>query len=167
MSCTNARAAAIPSRFARSTGGTRIPTSPSLDEVAKEINGWAIAEVRDDKAGTVALRNGQQLARALDARADGTTLSGNWLYIGMYTDAGNLTQRRSTADPSGLGRFPEWSFSWPANRRILYNRCSADADGKPWDPSRPALSWIGRTVDRRRAGHHRSTARPAPDSAPS
>jgi formate dehydrogenase major subunit len=119
------------------------PTNPSLDEVAKEINGWAVAEVRDDKAGTVALRNGQQLARALDTRADGTTLSGNWLYIGMYTDAGNLTQRRSTADPSGLGRFPEWSFSWPANRRILYNRCSADADGKPWDPSRPALSWSG------------------------
>jgi formate dehydrogenase major subunit len=56
----------------------------------------------------------------------------------MYTDAGNLTQRRSTADPSGLGRFPEWSFSWPANRRILYNRCSADADGKPWDPSAPS-----------------------------
>ncbi len=58
-------------------------------------------------------------------------LSGNWLYIGMYTDAGNLTQRRSYADPSGLGRYPEWTFSWPANRRILYNRCSADGEGRP------------------------------------
>jgi formate dehydrogenase major subunit len=92
---------------------------------------------------TITLRAGQQLARALDTRADGTTLSGNWLYIGMYTDAGNLTQRRSQADPSGLGRYAEWSFSWPANRRILYNRCSADAQGRPWDASRPALAWSG------------------------
>ena len=90
------------------------------------------------------LRPGQQLARATDTRADGTTLSGNWLYIGMYTDAGNLAQRRSFADPSGLGRHPDWAFSWPANRRILYNRCSADAEGRPWDPTRPAIAWNGR-----------------------
>ena len=47
------------------------------------------------------------------------------------TEAGNLTQRRSTADPSRLGRYENWAFNWPANRRILYNRCSADAEGKP------------------------------------
>jgi formate dehydrogenase major subunit len=70
-------------------------------------------------------------------------LSGNWLYIGMYTDAGNLSQRRSNADPSGVGRYSDWAFSWPANRRILYNRCSADAEGKPWDPSRPSIAWSG------------------------
>ncbi len=118
------------------------PASPSLDEVAREINGWAIEDIRDATGG-VTLRAGQQLARATDTRADGSTLSGNWLYIGMYTDAGNLTQRRSYADPSALGRYPEWSFSWPANRRILYNRCSADAAGRPWDPSRPAIAWNG------------------------
>ena len=118
------------------------PAQPSLDEVAKEINGWAIGDVRD-AAGSVVVRAGQQLSRAADARADGSTLSGNWLYIGMYTDAGNLTQRRTAADPSGLGRHPEWAFSWPANRRILYNRCSADPEGRPWDPSRPAIAWSG------------------------
>jgi len=119
------------------------PIVPSLDEVAKEINGWAIADVKDLRTKTTVVRTGQQLARALDTRADGTTLSGNWLYIGMYTDAGNLTQRRSPADASGLGRYPDWSFSWPANRRILYNRCSADDEGRPWDPSRPAIAWNG------------------------
>jgi formate dehydrogenase major subunit len=119
------------------------PSAPSLDEVAKEINGWAIADVKDPRTGTTTLRAGQQLSRFLDARADGSTLSGNWLYIGMYTDAGNLTQRRMSADPSGLGRHPEWAFSWPANRRIMYNRCSADAEGRPWDPSRPAITWNG------------------------
>ena len=118
------------------------PASPSLDEVCKEINGWAIEDVRDP-AGAVVVRAGQQLSRFLDTRADGSTLSGNWLYIGMYTDAGNLTQRRSYADPSGLGRYPEWTFSWPANRRILYNRCSADAQGRPWDPSRVGIAWNG------------------------
>jgi formate dehydrogenase major subunit len=118
------------------------PASPSLDEVCKEINGWAIEDVRDTTGSTV-VRAGQQLSRFADARADGSTLSGNWLYIGMYTDAGNLTQRRSYADPSSLGRFPEWAVSWPANRRIMYNRCSADAAGRPWDPTRVGIQWNG------------------------
>jgi formate dehydrogenase major subunit len=118
------------------------PASPSFDEVCRELNGWAAEDVRD-ASGAVTMRAGQQLARFADARADGSTLSGNWLYIGMYTDAGNLTQRRSHADPSGLGRFGEWTVSWPANRRILYNRCSADAQGKPWDPSRIGVAWNG------------------------
>jgi formate dehydrogenase major subunit len=104
--------------------------SPTMDEVAREINGWSI-------------QDGRQLSRFLDAQADGTTLSGNWLYIGSYTDAGNQAQRRSNADPSGMGRYADWGYSWPANRRVLYNRCSADANGRPWDASRPAIAWNG------------------------
>lgn len=106
------------------------PLKPSLDEVARELNGWSIAD-------------GKQLSKFLDAQADGSTLSANWLYIGMYTEAGNLTQRRVNADPSGLGRYPQWTFNWPANRRVMYNRCSADAAGKPWDAKRPAIAWDG------------------------
>ena len=118
--------------------------SPSLAEVCKEINGWAIEDIKDEKdPKTIVLKAGQQLGKFLDARADGSSLSGNWLYIGTYTEAGNLTQRRNNADPSGLGRYPEWTFNWPANRRIMYNRCSADAQGKPWDPTRPAIVWNG------------------------
>ena len=117
-------------------------SNPSLDEVCKEINGWALEDVRDP-SGAVTLRAGQQLARFADARADGTTLSGNWLYIGMYTDAGNLTQRRLNADASGLGRYQDWTFSWPANRRILYNRASADTQGRPWDATRIGIAWNG------------------------
>ncbi len=120
------------------------PHQPALDEVARELNGWAIEDVRDERdPRRVVMARGQQLGRFLDCRADGSTLSGNWLYIGMYPDTGNLAQRRSTADPGGLGRFPEWSFSWPANRRVMYNRCSADAAGEPWDPARPVLRWTG------------------------
>jgi formate dehydrogenase major subunit len=117
-------------------------TSPSLDEVCREINGWANEDVRD-AAGSVVVRAGQQLSRFGDMRADGSTVSGNWLYVGMYTEEGNLTKRRSVDDPSGLGRYPEWTVSWPANRRILYNRCSADAQGRPWDPERVGIAWNG------------------------
>jgi formate dehydrogenase major subunit len=118
--------------------------APSLDEVAREINGWAIAEVKDEKdPKTVVLKPGEQLGKFLDARNDGTTLSGNWLYIGSYTQAGNLAQRRVGADPSGMKRFENWGFNWPANRRVMYNRCSADAKGQPWDPKRPGIRWNG------------------------
>jgi len=118
------------------------PTSPSLDEVCREINGWAVDDVRNPD-GTLRLGRGQQLGGFLDAQADGTTASGNWLYIGSYTGEGNLSQRRSYADPSGLARYPDWAFSWPANRRILYNRCSADGEGRPWDPTRAGIAWNG------------------------
>ena len=117
---------------------------PSLDEVAKEINGWALDDLKDEKdPKTIAVKKGSQLAKFLEARADGSTLSGNWLYIGSYTDAGNLMMRRNNADPSGMARHSEWGFSWPANRRIMYNRASADAAGKPWDATRPVIKWNG------------------------
>ncbi|MGH9786355.1 MAG: formate dehydrogenase-N subunit alpha, partial [Terriglobia bacterium] len=120
------------------------PLDPSLEEVLQEINGWAVEDVRDERdPQRVIRRAGQPLHNFLDTRSDGTTLSGNWLYIGAYTEAGNQTQRRSTADPSGMGRYSEWAFNWPANRRILYNRCSADAQGRPWDPNRAVLRWDG------------------------
>ncbi|MGE3177789.1 MAG: molybdopterin dinucleotide binding domain-containing protein, partial [Vicinamibacterales bacterium] len=118
------------------------PLVPALDEVCKELNGWAIEDVKD-ASGAVVVKAGSQLSRFLDTRADGSTMSGNWLYIGMYTDAGNLTQRRASTDPSGLGRHAEWTYAWPANRRILYNRCSADGQGRPWDETRAGIAWNG------------------------
>ncbi len=120
------------------------PLSPSLEEVAREINGWAVTDVPDEKdSKVIALKAGQQLGKFLDLRADGSTLCGNWLYIGSYTDAGNQMKRRNIDDPTGLGFYHNWSFNWPANRRVMYNRCSADAQGKPWDPKRPAIVWNG------------------------
>jgi formate dehydrogenase major subunit len=54
-----------------------------------------------------------------------------------------MIARRDTSDPSGLGLYPGWGFSWPANRRILYNRASCDPSGKPWDPRRKVIWWTG------------------------
>ena len=104
------------------------PHNPSLSEVAREING------RD-------LSTGQQLPGFAALKDDGTTSCGNWLYCGSWTEAGALMQRRGTEDPSGLGIYPNWGWSWPANRRVLYNRASCDPAGNPWDPDRKQIWW--------------------------
>jgi formate dehydrogenase major subunit len=120
------------------------PANPDLGEVLKEINGKAVADLHDPKDPTKVVKlAGQQLDGFGQLADDGSTMCGNWLYSGVYTEAGNNSQRRVTADPSGLGLFPNWTFAWPANRRIMYNRASADAEGKPWDPTRPGIWWNG------------------------
>ena len=120
------------------------PVEPDLGEALKEINGKALADIPDPKDKTKTLKTaGQQVDGFGQLQADGSTMCGNWLHSGVYTEAGNNAQRRSTADPSGLGMYHNWAFSWPANRRIMYNRASADADGKPWDPKRPGIVWNG------------------------
>jgi formate dehydrogenase major subunit len=120
------------------------PAEPDLGDVLKEINGKALADIPDPKDKTKMLRTaGQQLDGFGQLQDDGSTMCGNWLHSGVYTEAGNNAQRRSTADPTGLGMYHNWAFSWPANRRIMYNRASADANGKAWDPKRPGITWNG------------------------
>jgi formate dehydrogenase major subunit len=120
------------------------PVNPDLGEVLKEMSGKALADIPDPKDKTKVLKTaGQQLDGFGQLQDDGSTSCGNWLHSGVYTEAGNNAQRRSTADPTGLGMFHNWAFSWPANRRIMYNRASADAEGKPWDPKRPGIVWNG------------------------
>ena len=84
------------------------------------------------------MKAGQQLPGFSWLRDDGSTLCGNWIWCGSWTEAGALTQRRGTDDPSGLGIYPNWAWSWPMNRRVLYNRASCDVSGKPWDAGPPA-----------------------------
>ncbi len=118
------------------------PASPNLEEVAREINGKVLEDFKDEKTG-VEYKRGQQVPGFAALRADGKTLSGNWLHSGYYTEAGNLAQRRNPVDTTGLGAYHNWTFNWPANRRIMYNRASADPQGKPWDPQRIAIRWNG------------------------
>jgi len=118
------------------------PVNPPLAEVLKELNGKAVTDLKD-KDGKVVKVAGQQLDGFGQLRDDGSTSCGNWIYSGVYTEAGNNAARRGTDDPTGLGIYPNWTFAWPANRRILYNRASADAQGRPWDPTRPGIVWNG------------------------
>jgi formate dehydrogenase major subunit len=116
------------------------PLSPPLAEVLKEINGKALADL-EDPVTKQQIKAGQQLPGFAWLKDDGTTSCGNWLYSGSFTEAGNQSARRDPSDPSGLGVHPGWGWSWPANRRVLYNRASCDVDGKPWDPTRKQVWW--------------------------
>jgi formate dehydrogenase major subunit len=106
------------------------PREPTLVELAKEING-------------ADLSTGSLLSSFGELKDDGTTASGNWLYCGSFTEDGNQMARRGTADPTGLGMHHDWAWSWPLNRRVLYNRASADSEGRPWDEQRSGISWNG------------------------
>lgn len=114
----------------------RDPNQPDFDEIAQEINGRTIAD-------------GQRLATFANLKADGSTSAGDWIYTGSYPQTGNLMKRRDGVqdpkqnDPTGMGFYPNWAWSWPLNRRVLYNRASADLQGKAWDPKRPGITWDG------------------------
>ncbi len=117
---------------------------PTAEELAKEINGKALATVYDAADPTKVLAEAGKLVPGFAAlRDDGSTSSGCWIYSGCFNENGNNMARRDTSDPDETGTYPKWTFSWPANRRILYNRASADLNGKAWDPSRKVIEWDG------------------------
>ena len=116
------------------------PENPSLAEVAKEVNGKALADITDPSTKQT-IQAGQQLPSFAWLKDDGTTACGNWIYSGSWTEAGPQLARRGTEDPSGLGVYPNWAWSWPVNRRVLYNRASCNPEGHPWDPDRRQIWW--------------------------
>src|SRR4051794_16355754 len=104
---------------------------PSAFDVLKEINGYD-------------LTTGELVPGFAELKADGTTSSGCWIYSGIYRDGVNQARRREPGDvhdPAGGWVSPEWAWAWPANRRVLYNRASADPDGKPWSERKRYIWW--------------------------
>ncbi len=104
---------------------------PAAEDVLREINGYDVAT---DKlvSGFAELKN------------DGSTACGCWIYSGIFADGVNQARRRDPGDiddPEGGWVSPEWGFAWPANRRILYNRASADPEGKPWSERKKYVWW--------------------------
>ncbi len=135
---------AVPEPILNLTWSYASAAKPSSEEVLREINGKALADVTDPKdAKLVLVPAGQQLPGFGMLRDDGSTSCGIWLYCGAWTQAGNMTARRDLSDPSGLGYYQNWGFSWPANRRVMYNRAGADPSGKPWDATRRGVGWDG------------------------
>jgi formate dehydrogenase major subunit len=120
------------------------PKSPSPEELAMEYSGKALRDLTDPKSpGQVTRKAGEQLAGFAELRDDGSTACGCWIFSGAWGPTGNLMGRRDNSDPSGLGQTPGWAWSWPANRRLMYNRASCDPSGKPFDPSRKLIAWNG------------------------
>ena len=112
-------------------------------KVAKLMNGYF---TRDVTIGGKTYKAGQQVPNFMVLQADGSTASGNWLHAGSWTEAGNLMARHDrsqTPEQERINLFPNWTFAWPANRRIIYNRASVDKKGRPWNPDKAVIRWNG------------------------
>ena len=102
---------------------------PDATAILREINGYKV-DTREQLASF------QQLAD------DGSTACGGWLYTGVFpSEHENKARARRPDGPSENGAHAGWAFSWPANRRTLYNRASADPDGKPWSDRKKLIWW--------------------------
>ena len=117
--------------------------------VAKLINGYF---EKDVTIGKDSFKKGTLVPAFTKLLDDGSTSSGNWLYCNSYTEKGNMAARREKKDPTGMGLYPEWSWCWPVNRRIIYNRASVDLNGKPWSANKNILEykdgkWVGDVPD--------------------
>jgi formate dehydrogenase major subunit len=99
---------------------------PSADAVLQEIGGRSA--------------DGRFLNGYLELRSDGSTTCGCWIYCGSYADGVNQPARRKPGREQSWVA-PEWAWAWPDNRRILYNRASADPAGKPWSTGKQYVWW--------------------------
>ncbi|MGH7213089.1 MAG: molybdopterin dinucleotide binding domain-containing protein, partial [Acetobacteraceae bacterium] len=102
---------------------------PDNEAVLREINGYSWADKK-------------QLASFEELKDDGSTACGGWLYTGAYPREGhNQTRAHKPDGPDGPGTHLGWAFSWPANRREMYNRASADPEGRPWSERKKHVWW--------------------------
>ena len=116
---------------------------PSAEAVLREINGWG--------------PDGRALSAYTELKDDGSTTCGCWIYCGCYADETNqVARRKSRLEQSWVAA--EWGWAWPANRRILYNRASADPDGRPWSERKRYVWWD--------TEHERWTGEDVPDFQP-
>src|SRR5699024_11178145 len=107
------------------------PMEPGTDEPDAE---YVLAEINGRGA------DGGLLSSYTELSGDGSTRSGCWIYCGVYADGVNqAARRRSRHEQNELAL--EWGWAWPANRRILYNRASADPQGRPWSERKALLRW--------------------------
>jgi len=100
---------------------------PDAEAVLKEINGFTVSDSKPVSS-----------YEALEQ--DGSTACGCWIYAGCYADGVNQPARRTPHSQQSWVA-PEWGWAWPANRRLLYNRASADPDGKPWSERKAYVWW--------------------------
>lgn len=103
-----------------------VTNGPDAEDVLREINGSG--------------PDGSMLSSFTELKSDGSTKCGCWIYCGVYADGVNQAARRKPGHEQHWVA-PEWGWAWPSNRRILYNRASADPDGKPWSQRKAYVWW--------------------------
>lgn len=103
-------------------------THIDIDLVCREINGYETASKK-------------QVVSFAKLADDGSTVCGNWIYSGFYPEEGrNRSKDRDNKD-TGSGNFLNWSYAWPLNRRVVYNRAGTDLSGKPWSKDKVGIYW--------------------------
>ena len=106
---------------------------PDAAAVLREINGYTVAD-------------GEQVKTFQALKDDGSTACGGWMYAGIFPDRDtNRSRSRRPDGPGGPGSHQGWAFAWPDNRRTLYNRASADLEGKPWSERKRMVWWDAET----------------------
>ncbi|QEH31738.1 Formate dehydrogenase, nitrate-inducible, major subunit precursor [Aquisphaera giovannonii] len=114
---------------------SRIEGEPDVARILQEINGHDLSDI-DPRTGR------PRLLPDFSALADdGSTACGCWIYSGVYPEPGRnrANERKRRHDP--LSVEPDWGFAWPLNRRVLYNRASADPEGRPWSERKKLIWW--------------------------
>jgi len=119
-----------------------IAGEPDAEKILREINGYHTGDPQ------------RHLAGFGDLKDDGSTTCASWIYCGVYPAPDrNLAARKEADPPDVVGAQLNWGWAWPANRRVMYNRASADLDGRPWSERKkwiwwdPAQSqWVGHDV---------------------
>ena len=107
-----------------------IPGEPDAEKVLKEINGFYSNDSSRHLDGFDKLKD------------DGSTTCASWIYCGVFpVPDRNLAKRREPDAPDMIGSHQNWGWAWPANRRVLYNRASADLDGMPWSERKKWIWW--------------------------
>jgi len=112
---------------------SRIEGEPDVEKVLMEINGHRLDQV-DPATGRPRLLQGFG-----ELEGDGTTACGCWIYSGVFPEPGRNRARERKRQHNSIE--PEWGFAWPHNRRILYNRASADPEGRPWSERKKLVWW--------------------------
>jgi formate dehydrogenase major subunit len=112
---------------------SRIEGEPDLEKVLMEINGYCLDE-KDPRTGGPRL-----VSDYSELEEDGSTSCGCWIYSGVFPEPGH--NRARDRKPGSNPIHPDWGFAWPHNRRILYNRASADPEGRPWSERKKLIWW--------------------------
>lgn len=110
-----------------------VPGEPDVVKALREINGYQTGDP------------GRHLAGFDELKDDGSTTCASWIYCGVFPAPDrNLAAKKEPDPPGALGAQLDWGWAWPANRRVLYNRASADLQGRPWSERKRWVWWDGR-----------------------
>jgi formate dehydrogenase major subunit len=103
---------------------------PDAEKVLRELNGYHTGHLE------------QHLAGFADLKDDGSTTCASWIYCGVFPAPDRNLAASKEPDPPGTESAElHWGWAWPANRRVLYNRASADVEGRPWSERKKWVWW--------------------------